>query len=479
MRYIPADLKSKIEQAYQTIHGNNDPKMSVVAQKVTKYLTGGSLLQARTIRTGNSLGPLDICIRREDENADPTEIVMAYIENGMAKVATLPYVHRPDENFVYRYDLGEAVDVACDFDGRWHRITSRAGIYFEKNTIWALVTFGEPYFVRVLPTTGRLLVHHGQTAPIEIVPSGVTHCSLLRGWKNTYLWNHDHGIICAYIRGGAVCYRTFAQQPPDQPAIWELERVFTQIPTPANHVALSRTNDYRVKILYEVAGQMGWLLTERNWATMAIPPHTVSAAVRDVAVDMIPITYSDVYERHTVSAGITDAEALYCPAIWPQVLSLSNPSTTDTTTINIACDMALHGNLIGLQSAFVVTDGLARNYAVSATAKGATDNIIRLTTANFEAASGNLTVAYTYATAPIFSQVQGGCLMELTSFSRSFTPLIAPPQGFSPHTVGLAVTDVTVDVIGVTYTNLHDRHTVGVALTDVTVVMIHVQDLPI
>ena len=79
MRYIPTDLKNKIESAFQTIHGNNEPKMDIIAQKVTKYLTEGTMLQARTIRTGNNLAALDIAVRREDVNSDPTELVMAYI----------------------------------------------------------------------------------------------------------------------------------------------------------------------------------------------------------------------------------------------------------------------------------------------------------------------------------------------------------------------------------------------------------------
>ena len=477
MRAIPDTLRTKINQAFQTIHGNNQPRMDIIAQKVTKYLTEGTLLQARTIRTGTDLGPLDICIRREDVNADPTEIIMAYIENGTAKVATLPYVHTPDQEFTYQYTIGEAVDVACDFDGGWYKITDRTGIYFDTSIIWALQTFGEPYLVRVM-TDGTLHIQQGQSgASLQLADSGVTKVSCLRGWKNTYLWNHDQGIIVAYIRSGAVCYRNYAQQPPDQPALWENERTITEFATPASNVSIFRTNDYRVGILAEISGAMHWVLTDRNWATMAIEAHYISATIKDVLVDLKAITYTDIYHEHTISAAVTEAAVLYCPAIWPQVVSISNPSTDDTVTILIECDLNLYGDLTGLQAAFTVVDGIGTPYTVSATAKGLTGNIIKLTVANFEGASGDLTVTYTFNTAPIYSQVDGGCLMELSSFSQAFTPLIAPPEGYSDHTISATVTGVTVNLLNVQYIEPYTTHTISTAVTGVAVTLIHVNDI--
>jgi hypothetical protein len=481
MRPIPSSLESKISQAFQTIHGNADPKMDIIAQKVQKYLTEGTFLQPRTIRTGDSLGPLDICIRREDVNSDPTEIVMAYIENGVAKVATLPYVHKPDENFTYQYTIGPAVDVACDFDGRWYRITERTGIYFDTSIIWALVTFGEPYFARVLPN-GSLTIQQGNNPATSttLADSNVTKCSLLRGWKNTYLWNHDQGIICAYIRNGKVCYRNYAQQPPDQPALWENEREITEFDTsvnPATNISLFRTNDYRSGFLAEINGVMYWLLTDRNWANMAIQDHHIQGTITDVKVELLPIIYTTAHHDHHLEGTITDVSCKLCPEIYPQVIDISNPGPEDAECILIECDLDLYGDLIGLESAFIVTDSNATPYAVSATAKGLTDNIIMLTVANFESASGNLTVKYTHATAPIYAQVEGGCFMELFDFSESFTPDIQPPVGYADSHLQGTVKDVTVNLLPVTYIGaVHNNSLLG-TITDVTVTLIHIDDI--
>ena len=480
MRSIPDSLKAKINQAFQTIHGNNAPKMDIIAQKVTKYLTEGTLLQARTIRTGNSLGPLDICIRRENVNADPTEIIMLYIENGTAKVATLPYVHTPDQNFVYRYTVGPATDVACDFDGRWHKITDRTGIYFDTAIIWALQTFGEPYIARV--NAGVLTVQQGNAplASITLAPDNVTKVSCLRGWKNTYLWNHDQGIIVAYIRSGAVCYRNYAQQPPDQPALWENEQVITAFDTsiyPANHISMFRGNDYTTGFLTEINGEMWMTLTPRNWANMAIEEHHISIVGTELLVQLLPITMHDYTDEHHISVAGTELSCKLCPEIYPTVDTISNPSSTDTVTILIECYLDLYGDLTGLQTAFTVVDAVAAPYAVSATAKGITDNIIALTVANFESASGDLTVTYTHLTAPIYAQVEGGCFMQLDNFAIAFTPDLTPPEGYSDHTISVTGTSLTVSLLNVTYTTIHHEHTISIEGTGLTVVLTHIDDL--
>ena len=480
MRSIPSDLQSKINQAFQTIHGNNAPKMDIIAQKVTKYLTEGTLLQARTIRTGADLGPLDICIRREDVNADPTEIVMAYIENGTAKVATLPYVHTPEQQFAYQYTVGPAVDVACDFDGRWYKITDRTGIYFDTSIIWALQTFGEPYLVRVM-ANGTLHVQQGQSgASLQLADSNVTKVSCLRGWKNTYLWNHDQGIIVAYIRSGAVCYRNYAQQPPDQPALWKLERTIAEFDTsvnPATNISLFRTNDYRSGFLAEINGVMYWTVTERNWANMAIEEHHISIVGTELLVQLLPVTMHDYTDEHHISVAGTELSCKLCPEIYPAVQTISNPSSTETTTILIECDLDLYGDLTGLQAAFAVVDAVAAPYIVSATAKGITDNIIVLTVANFEGASGDLTVTYTHLTAPIYAQVEGGCFMQLDDFAIAFTPDLTPPEGYSDHTISVTGTSLTVNLQLVTYIPTYHEHTISVEGTGLTVVLTHIDDL--
>ena len=434
MRPIPSSLESKLKQAFQTIHGNADPKMDIIAQKVQKYLTEGTFLQPRTIRTGDSLGPLDICIRREDVNSDPTEIVMAYIENGVAKVATLPYVHKPDEEFTYKYTIGPAVDVACDFDGRWHRITDRTGIYFDTSVRWALTTFGEPYIATVR-ADGSLYVQQGESGQsLQLAADNVSKVAALRAWKNVMLYNHDQGLIVAYIRNGEVCYRNYCQQPDGQSTIWETEKTVTELPSPAQHISLFRTNDYRMGFMTESNGQMYWAITARDWSGMAVPPEKIAVSITDYDVDLLPIKHKDAYApAENIAASIQDYEANLCPNIYPQLVSVYNPAE-DAETIILEFDMGIE-NHIGQQAAFTLTDTGSNTFTVLSTAQGATANLLVLTVAPFTLHSGDITVDYSDTLGTLGAVVQGGCFMRVASFSDSFTPDLAPPappEGMEP-----------------------------------------------
>jgi hypothetical protein len=218
--------------------------------------------------------PSDIACEVTEQG--PVKLHRIYIENGVAKVATSYSTGRFPAWMVSRhlkwteqFTIGNAEAVAIEFDGRWHRVGGR----------WELITTGEPYYFWV--DGGKLSVQQGQGPTYELAPSGVTKLAALRGWKNTALWNHDQGIICAYIRGGDLYYRNFANQGTDAdplPAIWDTERKVDEL-SPAQDVALFRTNDYRTGFLAERNGEIHWAITSRNWAVMALEPHTITAGI--------------------------------------------------------------------------------------------------------------------------------------------------------------------------------------------------------
>ena len=140
--------------------------------------------------------PSDIACEVTEQG--PVKLHRIYIENGVAKVATSYSTGRFPAWMVSRhlkwteqFTIGNAEAVAIEFDGRWHRVGGR----------WELITTGEPYYFWV--DGGKLSVQQGQGQAYELASSGVTKLAALRGWKNTALWNHDQGLICAYIRGAA------------------------------------------------------------------------------------------------------------------------------------------------------------------------------------------------------------------------------------------------------------------------------------
>jgi hypothetical protein len=299
MEYIPLSLLEKIKQSLQTVGNNANPQMEVRAQKAAKYIMEANNLLANTVRTGNSLGPLDICIRREDQNLEPSEIIMVYIENGLAKLASKPYYTTPDKPFVYKYTIGPADDVACEFDGDWVRITNREDIYFDTSTLWAMVTFGEPYIITV--NAGVLSVQQGQGESTILVDDGVSKCTIVRGWKDAYSWGaQDQGLVVAYIRNNIAMYRSYTQQINDMPALWETEHIITELPTPLQNLSAFRTNDYRIGFMAENNNIMNLIVTTRNWSSMAILPENIDLGLLDFYIILTGILYTDMFHNENV-----------------------------------------------------------------------------------------------------------------------------------------------------------------------------------
>jgi len=478
MRYISPTLLQKLKDKFQTIYNDADPRMEIFISRTNRYIQQGTLLNPKTVREGEELGPLDLAVRREDPNELATELVMIYIEGGDAKIATLDAVPEAGDadKWKYRKTLGPAVDVAVEFDGHWERITDREGIWWETATRFVKVSEGEPWFFRVTPG-GDLLARQGMDGSDSILATNVSKCAALRGWKSVTITSLDQGLVVAYIVSGEVRYRNLAEQEGGS-VIWESEKTVTDIPTPAEHVALFRTNDYRLGILAEVNGEMHWAITERNWAGMGIPPEAIAATIDEYSIELIEITYRSGYAPdEVISASITGYEVLFCPNIYPQLTDLYNPSEDDTTTIVLEFDMDME-NHTGQEAAFTVIDENLNTYAVLSTAQGATVNIVELTTKDFSGAAGDLTVEYDDSVGTLCSTVEGGCKMKLASFTQSFTPLIAPLEGYTSETISASIEGFALDLITVTYKDGYaPDEKISASITGYSLVLIHVDDL--
>lgn len=363
MRDIAPALLDKIAKSYQTIHGNAEPHLDIIVQQSTQFLEQGLMLNPCTLWVDAELTAIDIAASRQDKNAAPQELSMVYIVDGVAKLATLDATNNICRDWVYRKDLGPAVDCAIDYDGRWQRITAFDDEFYSVTSRWALVTFGEPYIALVKPD-GSLTVQQGDSAPIELADTGVTRVSLMRGWKNAIIYNADQGIICAYIKSGNVMYRSYCLQPPADPALWEIERQVTEFDTsvnPATHISLFRTNDYRAGFLAEINGEIHMSVTDRNWSGMAIDDHTITATVTDLLVTLHPVTFTDLgMDDHTITATIADL--LVAPLYALSDNAWESAENDGDTTVNAVLRHFLTS--IDLTD-FIIEDGDANTFGVN------------------------------------------------------------------------------------------------------------------
>lgn len=438
MESISSTLQAKLRTRYQTIDNDSDPHMEVIMQRAAKYMNQGTFLTPQTVRTGTSLERLDVTVRREHQSQEPTEIVMIYIENGEAKVATLPYVNTPDDLFVYQYTIGPATDVACDFDGRFAYISDRTSIYFDTSTIWALVTFGEPYFAVV--NGGVLTLHHSVEAPL-VMASDVTRVSLLRGWKSISDVLNDQGLICAYVKtDGKVYYQNYCELV-DGTYAWDIEREVAELTAPITDVALFRTADYRFGFIVESDGVLSWAITERNWSGMANAPENITSSITAVV--------SSVAIRHLGSRSSTEYilaeiqatnQTLY--ALIPEVLAVFNIDDGfgnygrkvivefDERIFNEAAD----------RTCFALHDSLGGSWP--------SQNIAKLTPTTLEITFGNFNNAYGPVTLEYNPGSLRGDIENLIAMEFIFTPLgLVPTELPVPALVSLSNTDAKTIIV--------------------------------
>ena len=478
MRAIPSLLLDKIQQAYQTAHGNADPKLDIIIQQSTQALEQGLMLNPCTLWVDEELTAIDIAVSRQDKNQAPQELSMVYIVDGIAKLATLDATDNICRDWVYQRDLGPAVDCAIDYDGRWQRITSFDDEFYSATSRWALVTFGEPYIALVKPD-GSLTIQQGEVV-LTLAPDGVTRVSMIRGWKTITEHTNDQGIVCAYIRNGDVKYRNYAEQV-DNTFVWEFEKSVDEFDTsvhPATHVSIFRTNDYRIGIFAEINGEMQWAMSRRNWSGMAIEDHHLSAGIVDYTISVLPIVSSSYDHTEHISTGITDYTILQCSPITPVVTQIENPNAT---SIIITFSHAITQGRAGHQSAFTVSDSASTPvfFTVQSTSAGTTANKLVLNMANFGSATGNMIVAYSNGVAgdnliPRLSCKNGLgdlCEFAIESFATSFAPDLAPPEGYNTHTISAGISNYAITVSLVNYRNGHDSDHLTTGITNYSIVV--------
>lgn len=285
-------------------------------------------LNPRTVNIGEALGPIDVAVRRNSVSEPPSEVIQIYIENGEAKVASTTVVDRPANfaDWVFQYSLGQAVDVAIEFDGSWVHLS---------NERFRMQTQGEPWLFIVKPT-GHLYAQQGQTSNPTLLAEGVSEVAAIRGWRNTKWVDHDQGIVCVYIKDGAVYYRNYAIQPDDNPTIWELERLVDTLPAQVSNLSVFRTIDYRVGVMCESEEYIWWTVSDRNWAGMAIADHTISVRPGEVSINFIDITYHEGRGAdHTINAaGTVDLVSMLYAASYYKFIQVSNDGPT---TIHTCC----------------------------------------------------------------------------------------------------------------------------------------------
>lgn len=260
----------------------------------------GHYWAVENIRTISGLGDLSIAGRNQLPYGEPDRLFNLYVEHGIAKVATRPYPSFDDKTWTVEFEVGEAKVVAIEFDGYWRMHDLK----------WRFITDEFPHLFWV-DDSGKLFVQTWDDVESRIeLAADVEKIKAIRAWKNVSFPEQDLGLVAAYIKtDGKVYYRGYCTQI-DGRVVWETETEIEEFTGTAVSLNLFRTNDYRTGIVIEDnQGKIHMLITDRNWAGMAIAPEYLSVAPISVVTEFIPLEFITAIHTEHLSVAPTDITA--------------------------------------------------------------------------------------------------------------------------------------------------------------------------
>ena len=153
MRSIPAELKTRIEKAQQTLYENADPHMNIFVYN-SRW---NELFTVYTVHNKPDISRIDVTAKRETASSDPNKLYSIYIEDGVSHVISKPLPYDEMIPWDPEFTVGSASDVAIEFDGYWQQPQGGGR--------WDFIAEGDPWIAWV--TSGILFVNLGDSTQQE------------------------------------------------------------------------------------------------------------------------------------------------------------------------------------------------------------------------------------------------------------------------------------------------------------------------
>lgn len=287
MRSISNELLKKLNSMEQTRANDNEPHMSIQVSRARTSVMDSTYWTVEDIADSDSgdLGEVVVAPRRYLKHyGRPDGIFALSIQDGIAKTLFREYPDYQKIGWQYKFDVGQASHVAIAFDGSYE---------YYRNKTWRYKTQEYPWIFWV-DIQGTLWGQYWDNKSTRIeLSTGVSNVSAIRGWNNSNILGNDQGLIVAYIKNNRPFYRTYAYQD-DGSRLFESEVEITEFEGNAVNINLFITNDYRTGILIEADNSdIYWLITERNWAGLALGFEKLQATAKAKAI-MRKVNYTDV-----------------------------------------------------------------------------------------------------------------------------------------------------------------------------------------
>ena len=251
-----------------------------VAYVTAQVLSGELTVETRgvffTISAGNFAEPVDditmdvrdITMRQLTEASGPDQIWIVGIEKGKMLVSRRDYKESYSSNPMWTgvYTVGEALDAAIEFDGRW--------VLRESEDVFTIETEDQPWYFWIDPDH-LLYAQHGEDENSRILLDiDVTSVSACRGYSSNLYPEQDQGLVVAYIRDGMPFYVQYVYDVDQDMKRWltpELLLTNEQV----TDLRVHRLNDYRLGFEMSTPTRNLWVYTSRTYVAQAVPRETV------------------------------------------------------------------------------------------------------------------------------------------------------------------------------------------------------------
>lgn len=415
MRRIPAHIDSKLRSTRQTKAANADPSLDLWIGRPTTPLVDETFLERQTVPvSGGGITRTDIAVAHPIAGKGNTQIHIAFVQNGVAKVVKAAHKTRMDAHVWADTGFYEpASDVAIAYDGTMPKATSG----YEE-----FKTGREPWVFWV--DDGALYARHlnANEPDVTLAEDNCTAVTAVRAmWSE--VGRFDFGLVVFFILAGSIYYRQLigGEWTDAAPVLFG--------PSGAAYVeiAANRTWDYRIALQAKTTGGTVYeLFTQFEGLAKQTTEHMEVRANAVGDIKRINFKNTTETEHLSVSANVS-SEFIYGLSSMPVTAANADNGDGDWGyVVTILVDYPVQ-NVESNISAFSIVDSNGTAFTVIAAEASQDGKTITLNAVDFNNAVGNITVSYAPGT------VQSPAA-AMEAWSIAFAPenlvpsLVGPPE---------------------------------------------------
>jgi len=420
VRDVPYDINERLKNRIQTKATNADPRLSFWISRKTTQLTDSVFLESADVAEG-TITDCSIAVRHMKFGFDSDRIYIAYIQNGMAKVASSPvYAEISRHTWTDCGFMQTAEAVAVAFDGTMPKDTHGRYEFITEAVPWVFwISSGAVY--------GQKL----GGSKVLLAAQNATDISAVRAmWSDVP--GFDFGLVLFMVINGAIHYRqliggVWSDAEPVPASVLPTEKVWTQI-------SAKRTWDYRVALqlmasdgtLYEVFSQFEGI-GSKNAEHIAVKAATAQSA-------MTAVHYTGTYNNDSIEVSDVSAASEMLSTVSAVPVSCRNiDDGTGNWGVSIVAEFSHRLMSLGTGNGFYIQDANGNRYYASAAVSSDGGYTVTFTLSDFNAAEGQICTLH-YTPGEIMSEA-----VPLESFAGfAFVPInLVAPHTPAPEVEGV------------------------------------------